>query len=161
MCVTFLINTLLLLDRFTFSAERRGFEPRKPFRSLHAFQACLFSHSSIFPTNTVCALTRNSATNILIFFHATIFFGNILSKSQFFLRLSPKIGFSLNLWQGAADSSARFRGLRAGSFAGYGFSLLHLAIFVLQKNFSLLHNFFSLLQKIFSLFENFSALRYV
>ena len=24
-------------------AERRGFEPRKPFWSLHAFQACLFN----------------------------------------------------------------------------------------------------------------------
>ena len=31
-------------------AERRGFEPRKPFWSLHAFQACLFNHSSISPT---------------------------------------------------------------------------------------------------------------
>ena len=30
-------------------AERRGFEPRKPFWSLHAFQACLFNHSSISP----------------------------------------------------------------------------------------------------------------
>ena len=28
-------------------AERRGFEPRKPFWSLHAFQACLFNHSSL------------------------------------------------------------------------------------------------------------------
>ena len=31
-------------------AERRGFEPRKPFWSLHAFQACLFNHSSISPS---------------------------------------------------------------------------------------------------------------
>ncbi len=31
-------------------AERRGFEPRKPFGSLHAFQACLFNHSSISPS---------------------------------------------------------------------------------------------------------------
>ena len=31
-------------------AERLGFEPRKPFWSLHAFQACLFNHSSISPT---------------------------------------------------------------------------------------------------------------
>ena len=30
-------------------AERRGFEPRIPFRSIHAFQACLFNHSSISP----------------------------------------------------------------------------------------------------------------
>ena len=26
-----------------------GFEPAKPFRGLHAFQACLFNHSSISP----------------------------------------------------------------------------------------------------------------
>lgn len=30
-------------------AEREGFEPSKRFRRLHAFQACLFSHSSISP----------------------------------------------------------------------------------------------------------------
>ena len=31
------------------SAERIGFEPTKPFRGLHAFQACLFNHSSTSP----------------------------------------------------------------------------------------------------------------
>ncbi len=31
-------------------AERRGFEPRIPFGGIHAFQACLLSHSSIFPS---------------------------------------------------------------------------------------------------------------
>ena len=31
------------------SAERIGFEPTNRFRRLHAFQACLFSHSSTFP----------------------------------------------------------------------------------------------------------------
>ena len=31
-------------------AERRGFEPRKHFWRLHAFQACLFNHSSISPS---------------------------------------------------------------------------------------------------------------
>lgn len=30
-------------------AEKAGFEPAKPFRGLHAFQACLFNHSSISP----------------------------------------------------------------------------------------------------------------
>ena len=30
-------------------AERRGFEPRIPFRGIHAFQACLFNHSSTSP----------------------------------------------------------------------------------------------------------------
>ncbi len=30
-------------------AERGGFEPPNRFCRLHAFQACLFSHSSTFP----------------------------------------------------------------------------------------------------------------
>ncbi len=34
---------------FFLFAERIGFEPTKPFRGLHAFQACLFNHSSTFP----------------------------------------------------------------------------------------------------------------
>src|SRR5574344_2071255 len=41
--------SLFILYEFNISAERGGFEPPKPFRSLHAFQACLFNHSSIFP----------------------------------------------------------------------------------------------------------------
>ena len=36
-------------DKYTIIAERIGFEPTKPFRGLHAFQACLFNHSSTFP----------------------------------------------------------------------------------------------------------------
>ena len=35
-------------------AERRGFEPRIPFRGIHAFQACLFNHSSISPRISFC-----------------------------------------------------------------------------------------------------------
>ena len=34
-------------------AERTGFEPVSRFRRLHAFQACLLSHSSIFPYCTL------------------------------------------------------------------------------------------------------------
>ena len=36
-------------DRASFLAERGRFELPKPFRGLHAFQACLLSHSSISP----------------------------------------------------------------------------------------------------------------
>src|SRR5208282_1716188 len=32
-------------------AEREGFEPSIPFWSMHAFQACAFSHSAISPPN--------------------------------------------------------------------------------------------------------------
>ena len=38
-----------LATRFSHSAERRGFEPLKPFRGLLAFQAGQFNHSCIFP----------------------------------------------------------------------------------------------------------------
>lgn len=34
----------------TGKAERGGFEPPIPFGGIHAFQACLLSHSSIFPS---------------------------------------------------------------------------------------------------------------
>ena len=49
-------------------AERRGFEPRKPFWSLHAFQACLFNHSSISPSRFQ-AQNSISATKLLLFSH--------------------------------------------------------------------------------------------
>ena len=35
--------------KFVIFAERGGFEPPIPFRGIHAFQACLFNHSSISP----------------------------------------------------------------------------------------------------------------
>ena len=35
--------------RIFHSAEKAGFEPAIPFRGIHAFQACLFNHSSISP----------------------------------------------------------------------------------------------------------------
>ena len=38
-----------LATRFSHAAERRGFEPLKPFRGLLAFQAGQFNHSCIFP----------------------------------------------------------------------------------------------------------------
>ena len=47
-------------QRKTF-AERRGFEPRKPFWGLHAFQACLFNHSSISPQFiSICCHTNSN-----------------------------------------------------------------------------------------------------
>ena len=63
-------------------AERPGFEPGNRFGRLHAFQACLFSHSSISPSTCAhhgdffeigCKLrlfydiAAKSATKILIF----------------------------------------------------------------------------------------------
>ena len=44
------VSKLTSTARSKIFAERRGFEPRKPFWSLHAFQACLFNHSSISPS---------------------------------------------------------------------------------------------------------------
>ena len=41
----------MTLNKLTINlfAERGGFEPPIPFWSIHAFQACLLSHSSISP----------------------------------------------------------------------------------------------------------------
>ena len=41
-------------------AERRGFEPRKPFWSLHAFQACLFNHSRTTRASLLRAFRRKT-----------------------------------------------------------------------------------------------------
>ena len=55
------------IDLVCNSAERTGFEPAKPFRGLHAFQACLFNHSSTFPNmsrrNTYLSTPSNSSTS--------------------------------------------------------------------------------------------------
>ncbi len=40
-------------------AERGGFEPPIPFWSIHAFQACLFNHSSISPFSTEPEIAAN------------------------------------------------------------------------------------------------------
>ena len=45
--VFFLIKGFCIVFPF---AERPGFEPGNRFGRLHAFQACLFSHSSISPS---------------------------------------------------------------------------------------------------------------
>ena len=44
------VSKLTSPARLKIFAERRGFEPRKHFWRLHAFQACLFNHSSISPS---------------------------------------------------------------------------------------------------------------
>ena len=59
-------------------AERGGFEPPKRFWRLHAFQACLFNHSSISPSRHHSEIglklqkksepTIFSATNVSFFF---------------------------------------------------------------------------------------------
>ena len=43
------IQTTIKFCLYLYYAERGGFEPPNRFRRLHAFQACLFSHSSTFP----------------------------------------------------------------------------------------------------------------
>ncbi len=56
---------------FFVSAERGGFEPPNRFRRLHAFQACLFNHSSTFPWLTPLCHFRAAAICVckgMIFF---------------------------------------------------------------------------------------------
>jgi hypothetical protein len=42
--------------KLCYLAEKAGFEPAVPFRGTHAFQACLFNHSSISPEYSGFAL---------------------------------------------------------------------------------------------------------
>ena len=53
--------TSLVFYRF---AERTGFEPANQFCRLHAFQACLFNHSSTSPMisfrKSACKITKKS-----------------------------------------------------------------------------------------------------
>ena len=68
-----------------FIAERGGFEPPKRFRRLHAFQACLFSHSSISPCVTLHGFPYAFAKPT-----AKIIFLTLLSaKKPYFLHLAP------------------------------------------------------------------------
>ena len=48
-------------------AERGGFEPPNRFRRLHAFQACLFSHSSTFPSTIYANLIKPLAVYLRFF----------------------------------------------------------------------------------------------
>ncbi len=62
-------------------AERRGFEPRKPFWSLHAFQACLFNHSSISPLRFKNAFSV-IGYKITAFLRHTQEFGHFFAKKD-------------------------------------------------------------------------------
>ena len=48
-----------------FVAERAGFEPAKPFWSLHTFQACAFDHSAISPFQNIAKFRNNFLHKIL------------------------------------------------------------------------------------------------
>ena len=61
------------------TAERAGFEPAKPFRGLHAFQACLFNHSSISPFRLIMYIKKQPAS--------------IKRKKQLLLLSAEKEGF--------------------------------------------------------------------
>lgn len=45
------------------SAERAGFEPAKPFWSLHTFQACAIDHSATSP----CVFADAKVLNIVLY----------------------------------------------------------------------------------------------
>ena len=73
-------------------AERRGFEPRKPFWSLHAFQACLFNHSSISPLRS-SRVFQNRLQNYYKLLEYASFFAIIFYFATFYayyLRISKK-----------------------------------------------------------------------
>ena len=80
---------------WSLSAERGGFEPPKRFWRLHAFQACLFSHSSTSPwlcESFVCyALAIKSLRPICIAESAA-------KVTQFFHRIGKKIPFFMGFF---------------------------------------------------------------
>ena len=57
-------------------AEGKGFEPLIRFRRIHAFQACLFNHSSISPNNFILQISVSDEsftwTNVSV--HKSILF---------------------------------------------------------------------------------------
>ena len=72
--------------RYKIFAERRGFEPRKPFWSLHAFQACLFNHSSISPFALFCATFQNRLQNYIFFVTYARKYAIFFKKNTYFSR---------------------------------------------------------------------------
>ena len=76
-------------------AERRGFEPRIPFRGIHAFQACLFNHSSISPRISFSEKTAYSdvfrAVQPLFQLQMYSFLCSFAAFLQFDLAEKPKI----------------------------------------------------------------------
>ena len=75
-------------------AERGGFEPPKPFWSLHAFQACLFNHSSISPSSQL-ACKKKLALRVWLAAVAPLNSGSQYSPKIKILGdpISPSLGF--------------------------------------------------------------------
>ena len=61
------VNLLIISKLTLILAERGGFEPPKRFRRLHAFQACLFNHSSTFPYSCLWASAETVGKSKKIF----------------------------------------------------------------------------------------------
>ena len=72
---------------FSISAERRGFEPLIRFWRIHAFQACLFNHSSTFPKLSHAMLCTEMGTNDR---NAILLHANFICKSIVFFLCNHK-----------------------------------------------------------------------
>ena len=79
------IQSLFQLNFFRIPAEKAGFEPAIRFWRIHAFQACLFSHSSISPheKEAFFAKKRVQITNYLL--HTNTIYEKFYSKFAFYL----------------------------------------------------------------------------
>ena len=93
-------------------AERRGFEPRIPFRGIHAFQACLFNHSSISPKFQISPLFLAFSTNILAFgsvfsYKCILFFVLLQHSCSFILQKNPKL-INFNVFGSLFEHSKHF-----------------------------------------------------
>ena len=81
------VRHLFQLSFISISAERGGFEPPKPFRGLHAFQACQFSHSCTFP---------DAGTNIEIIFVSSRIFLSIFNWKSKTIFLTGRINSTIS-----------------------------------------------------------------
>ena len=68
------VATIEVGDGLFVFAERGGFEPPIPFRGIHAFQACLYNHSSISPLGLKRAVRlRNRVQRYDYFLNRSVF----------------------------------------------------------------------------------------
>ena len=97
------VRHLFQLSFISISAERGGFEPPKPFRGLHAFQACQFSHSCTFP---------DAGTNIEIIFVSSRIFLSIFNWKSKTIFLTGRINSTISP-EGTWDETVKLRRLLA------------------------------------------------
>ena len=107
-----------------FSAERPRFELGRPFRSLHAFQACLLSHSSTSPwliSRSEKGFLTNGIANIGIFLNIekslSVSGGNFRAAPRPAIRAAIRLAFQVAIREPNPGKPCPL--LRLGWFSGH------------------------------------------